>query len=275
MDLKKKFEEDGYIIFDTRMSSKVFDRIINNLAHHFGPNREIPIHVPHSDHARIQDAWHINQDVLEVALAPRVLEILQHIYGKTPQPFQTLNFYKGSQQPVHADTIHFNCEPFGAMCGVWVALEDISLDQGPLIYYPGSHKLPEMNYDYFNLEPKKDSYQMYLSEIQKLIKLNDFSREYGILSKGQCLVWSANLLHGGAIQTKRELSRHSQVTHYFMGEPKAWRPIQSSENRHYFKPEKVEDVSNKPYRYPISPRPPTLSERLADKVKRTIRGKKS
>jgi ectoine hydroxylase-related dioxygenase (phytanoyl-CoA dioxygenase family) len=28
------------------------------------------------------------------------------------------------------------------MCGVWVALEDMSEGAGPLEYYPGSHKWP-------------------------------------------------------------------------------------------------------------------------------------
>lgn len=28
------------------------------------------------------------------------------------------------------------------MCGVWVALEDVGPDQGPLVYYPGSHRWP-------------------------------------------------------------------------------------------------------------------------------------
>ena len=38
--------------------------------------------------------------------------------------------------------MHFNTEPPGLMCGVWVALEDIDMDCGPLVYYPGSHRLP-------------------------------------------------------------------------------------------------------------------------------------
>ena len=32
--------------------------------------------------------------------------------------------------------------PEGFMCGVWVALEDMDMENGPLVYYPGSHKLP-------------------------------------------------------------------------------------------------------------------------------------
>ena len=28
------------------------------------------------------------------------------------------------------------------MCGVWIALEDVDPDEGPLSYYPGSPRLP-------------------------------------------------------------------------------------------------------------------------------------
>ena len=35
----------------------------------------------------------------------------------------------------------------GCMCGVWVALEDMDMDNGPLVYYPGSHKLPWPTWD--------------------------------------------------------------------------------------------------------------------------------
>jgi len=36
------------------------------------------------------------------------------------------------------------------MCGVWLALEDIDADNGPLIYYPGSHRGP-----HFGNEPPR------------------------------------------------------------------------------------------------------------------------
>jgi len=32
--------------------------------------------------------------------------------------------------------------PEGYLVGAWVAVEDIHPDSGPLVYYPGSHRLP-------------------------------------------------------------------------------------------------------------------------------------
>ena len=38
------------------------------------------------------------------------------------------------------DAVHFHALPHG-LCAVWVALEDVSAG-GPLVYFPGSHRLP-------------------------------------------------------------------------------------------------------------------------------------
>src|SRR5439155_23973453 len=64
------------------------------------------------------------------------------MYGRRAFPFQTLNFPVGTQQHFHTDSIHFSSVPERFMCGVWVALEDITEENGPLVYYPGSHRWP-------------------------------------------------------------------------------------------------------------------------------------
>ncbi|RBP48876.1 phytanoyl-CoA dioxygenase family protein [Arenicella xantha] len=268
--LKADFEREGFVILDSGIDESILDATVGDLQKHFGNDRDIPVHVPYSDPWRIQDAWHINQSVLAIATAPSVLEVLQSLYQKPPQPFQTLNFYKGTQQPVHSDSIHFNSEPFGAMCGVWMALEDIGPDQGPLIYYPGSHKLAEMNYADLDLEACEASYPQYLEKIQGLINEHKFQPEYGLLKKGQCLIWSANILHGGAVQHDRELTRKSQVTHYYLGKPKAWRPVQSAAGRFYFEPEVVRDVSGESYKYPEAVPTVTFVDRVKSAIRRRV-----
>ena len=276
-DVKEKFLKDGYVVIESGMDDHVLDGIVSDLARFFGDDREIPIHVPHSDHGRIQDAWHISQNVLSIATAPNILKTLEEIYEKPPKPFQTLNFYKGTEQPVHSDSIHFNSEPFGAMCGVWTALEDIGENQGPLIYYPGSQHLPEMNYQDFGLEASYDSYPQYLEELQKLIKEHGYQPDYGILRKGQSLIWSANILHGGSTQNDKSLSRHSQVTHYYLGDVKAWRPVMSVDERSYFEPEEVRDVSGEPYKFPIKEEVlvPPLPRRIINAIRRRVSWLKS
>ena len=91
---------------------------------------------------RVQDAWQQSAAVKELALLPEVEAVLQACWGREPFAFQTLNFPVGTQQHLHSDAVHFHSEPPGFMCGVWVALEDIHPESGPLEYVPGSQRLP-------------------------------------------------------------------------------------------------------------------------------------
>jgi ectoine hydroxylase-related dioxygenase (phytanoyl-CoA dioxygenase family) len=47
--------------------------------------------------------------------------------------------------------MHFHSAPAGFMCGLWIALEDVRPEAGPLIYYPGSHRSPYPDADPANL----------------------------------------------------------------------------------------------------------------------------
>jgi len=91
---------------------------------------------------RVPDAWTVNESVRRIATNPVIIGLLSELYGRPAFPFQTLSFAVGTQQHVHADLVHFCARPLRFMCGVWVALEDIREEAGPLIYYAGSHKWP-------------------------------------------------------------------------------------------------------------------------------------
>ncbi len=192
---------------------------------------------------RFQDAWlHYNfESVKKIACHPEILEALKNMFGREPFPFQTLNFPVGSEQPYHSDSLHFNSDPIGFMCGVWVALEDISSDSGPLIYYPGSHRLPYMNGEKLNLkleDVKKTKFPqtLYQQEWRNLLEKNHFKKTYFLPQKGQVLIWHANLLHGGSKVLKKGTSRWSQVTHYFFKNCKYLTPLlktKDAKNKHY------------------------------------------
>lgn len=169
---------------------------------------------------RIQDAWREDHDVRAIACNQRVLEILSLLYGRRAWPFQTLNFPVGTQQHYHSDSIHFSSVPERFMCGVWVALEDVPQDAGPLVYYPGSHKWPilynEMiGYCAGDIGERKPTQAIYEDAWESLVRATKCEPEYFLPKKGQALIWSANLLHGGSAHTNPERTRWSQVTHYF------------------------------------------------------------
>jgi ectoine hydroxylase-related dioxygenase (phytanoyl-CoA dioxygenase family) len=236
------FERDGYLVIDPGLDEATLDGAVRDLEGEFRPERFArlrrgPFGRPplkrysYRDATRIQDAWRTSRNVRAIALAPRVLGVLQALYDRRPLPFQTLNFHVGTQQPAHSDAVHFNSKPPGFMCGVWVALEDIDRDNGPLVYYPGSHRRPELTMEDVGAPPTPEGYRQYERYLAGLIDRERLEPRYGHLRKGQALVWAANLLHGGAKQNDRSRTRLSQVTHYFFEGCRYWTPRFSDRDR--------------------------------------------
>jgi phytanoyl-CoA hydroxylase len=134
--------------------------------------------------------------------------------------FQSINFIMGSEQSTHSDSIHMTTWPLGGLLGVWIALDDVTENNGPLHYYPGSHQLPYyLNSDYDNegsaLLLGKHSYADYEEMIKNKITEKGIAKQIFTAQKGDLLVWHANLFHGGEPHTDKSLTRKSVVFHYF------------------------------------------------------------
>jgi hypothetical protein len=172
-----------------------------------------------NDGLRIQDAHKFDPDVKRIASNPKILALLSTLYGRPAWPFQTLNFPVGTQQHYHSDSLHFSSVPERFMCGVWVALEDVGPAQGPLEYFSGSHKWPiyvNEHIGYWRVGEQTEPGQKPFQELwAALVRAGRLEPTRFLARKGQALIWAANLLHGGSPQSDPQLTRWSQVTHYY------------------------------------------------------------
>jgi ectoine hydroxylase-related dioxygenase (phytanoyl-CoA dioxygenase family) len=183
--------------------------------------------------------------VRQLARNLNIASALQQLLGRKSLPFQTLNFPIGTRQLTHSDTIHFNSIPSNYLVGVWVALEAIDENNGPLMYYLGSHKLHEYSMHDFNLEAGYHNYHKYEEGIQQVGNREPLEGKYGIIKKGDAIIWHANLLHGGAPQKDLARSRHSQVTHYYFTDCKYYTPINSTAKKlNFCKPFWIPETAN-------------------------------
>nr|WP_169474874.1 MULTISPECIES: phytanoyl-CoA dioxygenase family protein [unclassified Novosphingobium] len=228
--------ERGYAVFD--FVDADLDARIERLKANLGPRYGIDLADPLSDKTigerRVQDAWMFDEDVRAIAANTFVLDILGKLYGRRAFPFQTLNFPVGTQQEAHTDIVHFSSVPERFMCGVWLAMEDIGPDAGPLFYYPGSHRWPIMSNalvgrrGYGN--PLNSAQDPYAQAWRALVEAQGVAPETFLPRKGQALIWAANLLHGGSPQADRRLTRWSQVTHYYFDDCLYYTPAFSDEH---------------------------------------------
>ena len=183
---------------------------------------------------RVGDTWKWKKNVRSIATNPVIIELLSKLYERRAFAFQTLNFAVGTQQHVHADLVHFCAHPPHFMCGVWLALEDVTRAAGPLIYYPGSHKWPVILPETINMprasaDNPYEHYHLLEKAWEAEIEARGATPVAFLAKKGQALIWDANLWHGGAPQTDRSLTRHSQVTHYFFDGCSYWSPLTGEE----------------------------------------------
>jgi ectoine hydroxylase-related dioxygenase (phytanoyl-CoA dioxygenase family) len=157
-------------------------------------------------------------DLKEFLYSPEVLKWVTLLLGRPAAPYQTITAHKGSQQLEHSDTIHMTTYPLGYLCASWTAFEDIHPDSGPLVYYPGSHRLPYYLSHEVGIEPgafRRRGYEVYSERyepfIQELVRNRALKPSYFHAHKGDVFLWHANLIHGGSKRKNLAHSRRSVV----------------------------------------------------------------
>ena len=214
--LASEYYENGFIVLSNIFTNELIDQIKSEM-NDKGFNENFPIQT-FRNNIRIQDLWQYSDSVKELACHPKIMDTLKMLYEREPVPFQTLNFKVGTQQKAHSDTLHFSSLPARYMCGVWVALEDITEDNGPLFYYPGSHRNPEYNFSDFKNTTEDTSYENYPEYetfMEDLMEKSSYKKKKFLAKKGDALIWSSNIIHGGSPVEDPQSTRYSQVTHYY------------------------------------------------------------
>jgi ectoine hydroxylase len=210
------WKENGYLILKNFFSSEVIDSI-NKEIEDLLVKKEVEFSLGN----KVMFANKKSAFIQNITVQKNLTDILGFILGRKVIPFQTINFITGSQQHAHSDSIHMTTYPLGYLTAIWVALEDVDDTNGPLAYYPGSHKLPYiLNHSYERggnaLTVGADcNYLRYEEKIGEVIKTTNFNKHIFKAQKGDVLIWHANLIHGGEKITRQGSTRKSMVVHYF------------------------------------------------------------
>ncbi|MGI8430865.1 MAG: phytanoyl-CoA dioxygenase family protein [Chthoniobacterales bacterium] len=221
------WKENGYLILERAIEPELLDEVwaaydkaiadgvVELQPEKIGPDDPWP--------GRYQDPHMKVPAICRVMRHPKLLHWVRLLMEHEPAPFQTIASHKGSQQKEHSDSIHMTTYPIGYLTASWVAFEDIHPDSGPLVYYPGSHRLPyvlskdvgigENDYRETGFTAY---YEKYEPRIQELLKEHGMKPHYFHAKKGDVLFWHANLIHGGSPRRDLRLSRHALVSHYFV-----------------------------------------------------------
>jgi len=215
-----KYHEYGYIVIDLELTQEFIDTTMQGIFDELDKLNTQDNRYHYSDSPRVFEAWKTIPNVLSLARHPKILSTLELLYSRKPVPFQTINFLKGSNQPLHQDSIHFYTQPERWMVGTWTALQDMTEDCGPLNIVPGSHKWPHYNFQNLNLPVVEfgeqfSNYAEYENFLIQLLEAMEGEKKNWLGKKGQTLIWASNLLHGGAPITNPDSTRYAQATHFY------------------------------------------------------------
>jgi len=219
-EILTNYHEKGYMVIDLELDDDFINTTMDGIFAELDKLKTQDNSYHYSDSPRVFEAWKTIPNVLSLARHPKILSTLELLYGRKPIPFQTINFLKGSNQPLHQDSIHFYTQPERWMVGTWTALQDMTDDCGPLNIVPGSHKWPHYNFQHLNLPVVEfgnqfDNYAEYENFLRHLVESKDGNLKQWLGKKGQTLIWASNLLHGGAPITNPDSTRYAQATHFY------------------------------------------------------------
>jgi ectoine hydroxylase-related dioxygenase (phytanoyl-CoA dioxygenase family) len=226
-ELCTKYHEDGYVVIDAGLSAEEMGAVVDDMYAALAEEDTVyhADHFQYTESKRIFELWKQSNAAASLCINEKIMETLRLLYDREPIPFSTINFIKGSNQPLHSDVIHFHTYPKLWMCGVWVAFEDVDETNGSLKIVPGSHKWNLWEYDELGYphpdniaDGEEVNYREYENFITQLVKEKGLDPHIAQLKKGQALIWSANLLHGGSNVegiTDLQKTRLTQAQHYF------------------------------------------------------------
>jgi ectoine hydroxylase-related dioxygenase (phytanoyl-CoA dioxygenase family) len=225
------FVVDGYAVLEQAVPLEVVDRFREDISNAFehgderlliqrkaGESEPLTAGQP-LERARVVDSYAFYESARETLFAKPIVEFLRTIFEADPLLFQSLSFHKGSEQGMHQDTAYVVVSSPLALSAAWVALEDVQPGSGELMYYRGSHRLPEYLFsgEYKHWSPERDGPEQH-EEWGRLLNENaerlGMERQTFLARKGDVLLWSADLAHGGSPVTDTSLTRRSLVGHF-------------------------------------------------------------
>lgn len=212
----KSWSDNGFVVLENFFSAERVDAVNKEVEELISNNR---VKFRYGG-KKIMFAFHISKVIAQMGDDEELKRILNLVMGKEMDLFQSINFIKGSEQRTHSDSIHMSTFPYGNLAAIWIALEDITIDNGPLHYYPGSHKLPYLMNDGFGNQGSalflgEKMYEDYEDKVDEIVQEAGLKKEVLLAKKGDVFIWHANLLHGGNKMNDPDLTRKSVVFHYY------------------------------------------------------------
>lgn len=202
----------GVALLRANIGDQLIDEVVADFERHCRSNtRSSEYRDSYGLHERLCNLQMVSAPMRRLALNRQVMIILETIFNARPLVVGSLFFEKGSQQSIHRDGPAFFTNPINHFFGVWNALEDITPESGPLVYYEGGHRC--ISDEELRAACLRDQ-DAYFSSIIAACEKQGLPKRSILLNRGDTLIWHPQLPHGGSKIENPAKSRRSAVFHY-------------------------------------------------------------
>ena len=220
----EQFHEQGYMVVENAFSRREIESTIAALLALIGgenpgfngvmfENEAAGVDIDALAPAERQDfvrkfMWFVEYDARLKALAehPQLLGVLEQLIGDTPELFQDMALIKppriGREKPWHQDHAYFEIGLEATIVGVWIALDEATVDNGCMVILPASHREgPVIHFS-------RRDWQICDTDA------NPGRRAVAVpLKPGSCLFFHS-LIHHGTPQNRTDQRRRAVQFHY-------------------------------------------------------------
>jgi len=235
------WNENGFLHLEGVFPSSYIDEVVSSIAKSRKILEKDKYKMGHHS-GRIANIHAINKVVFNFLMDPFLKDIHKQLLSGPSILWGSLSFEHGTEQAAHTDAPWFYVEPHGSMIGMWIALEDIKPESGPLFYIPQSHQdilkvddilvnSPELENKVRLFREKNISASSRENWDLSTEVLDKYSSELGedlknittvCPKKGDVIFWHQWLVHGGSKVIDKTLTRNSIVSHWVSEDSKSF-----------------------------------------------------
>jgi phytanoyl-CoA hydroxylase len=224
--------EHGYVVLPGAVDAEICEAVKDDLARAF-EHGDLRLHALKpgvhfgeplqpgtlAARMRVNDIYVYYESARRALFAEPIVRFLRIVMSGAPTLLQSLTFDRGSEQGMHQDTAYVVVDPPLALAAAWIALEDVRPGSGELEYYDGSHRVDDFLFSgaykcWFPDRDGSEQHGAYAAGLAARCEAAGLERVRFRPSRGDVLIWSGDLVHGGGAVTDDELTRRSLVGHY-------------------------------------------------------------
>lgn len=164
---------------------------------------EPPVFNPHR-HDRV--AWNL-------ATHPPLVAALTQVLGDKPMICQSMFFFASSLTRPHQDEFYMAPSP-RPLVGMWIALQHVTPDDGPIAVIPGSQRGPFIAAAELDGQWWKDR-AVWTAYFDKVARFADTSKLVSVtVQAGDVILFDGRVIHAGQPPRTPDRPRHSFVSHH-------------------------------------------------------------